>query len=84
MAEYSPYVNSYNGITAQFQKIKVAAVPPKFNIDFLSVVLGMKSSIFRALIRLLRKLNFIDTAGNVYVDLILKYVGSIDDRKAKQ
>jgi len=38
MAEYPPYVNAYNGVSTLFQKIKTAAVPPKFTVDFLSTV----------------------------------------------
>jgi hypothetical protein len=62
MAEYPPYVNAYNGIPTLFQKIKTAAVPPKFTVDFLSTVLDMKSSSYRAMIPLLKKLGFIDVA----------------------
>jgi len=62
MAEYPPYINAYNGIPTLFQKIKTAAVPPKFNIDFLSTVLDMKSSSYRAMIPLLKKLGFVDPA----------------------
>jgi hypothetical protein len=62
MAEYPPYVNAYNGIPTLFQKIKTAAVPPKFTVDFLSTALDMKSSSYRAMIPLLKKLGFIDPA----------------------
>jgi hypothetical protein len=62
MAEYPPYINAYNGIPTLFQKIKTAAVPPKFNVDFLSTVLDMKSSSYRAMIPLLKKLGFVDPA----------------------
>ena len=62
MAEYPPYVNAYNGISTLFQKIKTAAVPPKFTVDFLSTALDMKSSSYRAMIPLLKKLGFIDAA----------------------
>jgi Family of unknown function (DUF5343) len=62
MAEYPPYVNAYNGIPTVFQKIKTAAVPPKFTVDFLSTALDMKSSSYRAMIPLLKKLGFIDAA----------------------
>lgn len=64
MAEYPPYVNAYNGISTLFQKIKTAAVPPKFTVDFLSTALDMKSSSYRAMIPLLKKLGFLDP-GNV-------------------
>lgn len=62
MAEYPPYVNAYNGVPALFEKIKAAAVPPKFTMDFLHTVLGLKSSSQRAMIPLLKKLGFIDPA----------------------
>jgi hypothetical protein len=62
MAEYPPYVNAYNGIPLLFAKIKSASVPPKFTVDFLSTVLDMKSSSYRALIPLLKKLGFLDPA----------------------
>jgi hypothetical protein len=62
MAEYPPFVNAYGGIPTLFQKIKAAAVPPKFNIDFLSTILDLKSSSFRAMIPLLKKLGFLDQA----------------------
>ena len=62
MAEYPPYVNAYNGIPSLFQKTKTAAVPPKFTVDFLSTALDMKSSSYRAMIPLLKKLGFIDPA----------------------
>jgi len=61
-SEYPPYVNAYGGISKLFAKIKEAAVPPKFTVDFVSTVLGLKSSSFRATIPLLRKLGFIDQA----------------------
>jgi hypothetical protein len=62
MAEYPPYVNAFNGISILFEKIKSAAVPPKFTVDFLSTVLDLKSSSYRAMIPLLKKLGFIDPA----------------------
>jgi|SRR5690242_11410419 uncharacterized protein DUF5343 len=62
MADYPPYVNAYNGIPTLFQKIKAAAVPPKFTVDFLGTVLDMKSSSYRAMIPLLKKMGFIDPA----------------------
>lgn len=62
MAEYPPYVNAYNGIPLLFEKIKAASVPTKFTVDFLSTALEMRSSSYRALIPLLKKLGFIDPA----------------------
>jgi hypothetical protein len=60
--EYPPYVNGYGGIPTLFKKIQEAAVPPKFTQDFLNTSLGLKSSSFRAMIPLLKKLGFIDPA----------------------
>jgi len=57
---YPPYVNGYGGISTLFKKIKEAAVPPKFTQDFMSTALGLKSSSYRAMIPLLKKLGFID------------------------
>src|SRR5208282_1556413 len=61
-SEYPPYVNGYGGIPKLFAKIKDAAVPPKFTQDFVSTVLDLKSSSFRAMIPLLKRLGFIDQA----------------------
>ena len=62
MPDYPPFVNAYNGIPVLFQKIKTAAVPPKFTVNFLSTALDMTSSSHRAMIPLLKKLGFIDAA----------------------
>jgi hypothetical protein len=62
MSEYPPYVNAYGGIAKLFSKIKEAAVPPKFSQDFMSTVLDLRSSSFRAMIPLLKRLGFIDQA----------------------
>ena len=62
MAEYPPYVNAYNGIPKLFEKIKTAAVPPKFTVDFMTSMLDLKSSSYRAMIPLLKRLGFIDAA----------------------
>ncbi|HMD17856.1 MAG TPA: DUF5343 domain-containing protein [Terriglobales bacterium] len=62
MAEYPPYVNAYNGIPRLFEKINAAAVPPKFTVDFLNTVLDLRSSSFRAMIPLLKRLGFLDAA----------------------
>jgi len=60
--EYPPYVTGYGGIPTLFKKIKEAAVPAKFTQDFMTTVLGLKSSSFRPMIPLLKKLGFIDQA----------------------
>jgi hypothetical protein len=60
--EYPPYVTGYGGIPTLFRKIKEAAVPAKFTQDFLTTVLDLKSSSFRPMIPLLKKLGFLDQA----------------------
>lgn len=60
MAKYPPYVNAYGKISDVFEAIKTASVPPKFTNDFLTTVLGLKSSSYRAMIPLLKKLDFLD------------------------
>jgi uncharacterized protein DUF5343 len=63
-SEYPPYVNGYGGIPKLFAKIKEAAVPAKFTQDFVNTMLDLKSSSYRAMIPLLKRLGFID-ASNV-------------------
>ncbi len=70
--DYPPYVNAYGGIATLFKKITEAAVPPKFTQDFLTTSLGLKSSSFRAMIPLLKKLGFIDPA-NVPTDAYRRF-----------
>ena len=61
-SDYPPYVNAYGGIPKLFEKIREAAVPQKFTQDFVSTALDLKSSSFRAMIPLLKRLGFIDGA----------------------
>jgi hypothetical protein len=62
MPDYPPYVNAYGGISKLFSKIREAAVPIKFSQDFMSTMLDLKSSSYRAMIPLLKRLGFIDQA----------------------
>lgn len=57
--EYPPYVDAIGKIADIFVEIKKASVPPKFTLDFLTTVLGLKSSSYRAMIPLLKKLDFL-------------------------
>ncbi len=57
--EYPPYVDATGKIADIFTEIKKASVPPKFTQDFLSTVLGLTSSSYRAMIPLLKKLEFL-------------------------
>lgn len=62
MANYPPYVFAYGKIDRFFEKIREAAVPPKVTNDFVYTKLGLKSTSFRAMIFLLKKMGFIDDA----------------------
>lgn len=64
MVDYPPYVDAYGKIGLLFRKIREASVPPKVTNDFLYTKLGLKSTSYRAMIPLLRKLGFIGD-GNV-------------------
>ena len=57
---YPPYVDAFNKMSDVFNAIKSAAVPTKFNQDFLKTILGLKSSSYFAVIPLMKKLNFLD------------------------
>jgi hypothetical protein len=60
--KYPPYVNGYGSISKLFKAIKDASVPPKFTNNFMQTALGLKSTSYRAMIPLLKKLEFIDQA----------------------
>lgn len=60
MTNYPPYVNAYKLLTNLFEGIKTANVPTKFNRDFLTTMLGLKSSSYNAMIPLLKNLGFLD------------------------
>jgi len=71
MTDYPPYVDAYGLLKELFQKIKEAAVPPKFTQDFLHTVLGLKSSSFRPMIPFLKRIGFLDDANvptQVYIN----------------
>ena len=62
MVNYPPYVDAYGKLEILFQKIKEAEVPPKVTNDFLTTKLGLKSSSYRAMIPLLKRIGLIDDA----------------------
>jgi hypothetical protein len=72
MADYPPYVDAYGSISKLFDAIIKAAVPPKFTHDFINTILGLKSTSYRAMIPLLKRLGFIDQA-NVPTEAYKKY-----------
>jgi hypothetical protein len=55
---YPPYVNAYGNLSKLFAGIKNASVPPKFTHDFMTTALGLKSTSYRAMIPLLKRLGF--------------------------
>lgn len=64
MVNYPPYVNAYGLLSKLLEAIKTANVPSKFNRDFISTMLGLKSSSYNAMIPYLKNLGFLDQ-GNV-------------------
>ncbi|QXV64993.1 DUF5343 domain-containing protein [Mucilaginibacter sp. 21P] len=60
--KYPPYLDAYNAVPKVLNEIKKASVPPKFTLDFLATVLGLGSSSYRAIIPILKKLEFLDQA----------------------
>lgn len=61
--KYPPYVNAYGNLTKLLEKIKTASVPSKVTRDYLSTVLGLKSSSYHPMIPFLRRLGFLDSSG---------------------
>ena len=60
--KYPPYVGGYGKIATLFRAIKDAAVQPKFTNNFMQTALALKSTSFRAMIPLMKRLGFIDSA----------------------
>ena len=60
MVSYPPYVDAYGKIDEVFKKIVEASVPTKVTNDFIYTKLGLKSTSYRAMIPLLKRLGFID------------------------
>ncbi len=62
MVNYPPYVDAYGKIKELFKRIIEAQVPPKFTNDFMYTKLGLKSTSYRAMIPLLKRMKFISDA----------------------
>jgi hypothetical protein len=60
MVNYPPYVEAYGKLEEFFKRITEALVPPKVTLDFIYTKLGLKSTSYRKMIPLLKKLGFID------------------------
>lgn len=73
--EYHPYVHAYGRLPDLFVAIRKASVPPKFSQDFVYSKLGLKSSSFRAMIPLLKRLGFLDQ-GSVPTESYKQYRGN--------
>lgn len=58
-----PYLSSYKNVAALFEKIKTAKIPEAVTTSYLAQTLGFKSSGDRALIAMLKTLEFIDASG---------------------
>jgi hypothetical protein len=63
MAKELPYLPSYKNVETLFKKIATAKQPDAFTHQFLSEVVGLKSTADRPLITLLRSLGFLDSSG---------------------
>ncbi len=63
MAVELPYLPSYKNVAELFKKIETAAVPDIFTQKFLAETIGLKGSGDRALINLLKNLDFLEASG---------------------
>jgi len=61
--KYPPFVNAYGSLSKLFEKVKTASVPAKVTRDYLSTVLGLKSSSYHPMIPFLKRLGFLDQSG---------------------
>ena len=57
------YLASYKNVGKLFETILTAKAPAAFTVAFLNDTIGLKSTTDRALINMLKKLGFLDTAG---------------------
>ena len=81
MSSSLPFMNAYGQIQQIFDRIAEAQTPPRFTSDFLSTVLGFKSSSVRPFIPLLKKLGFIHSDGTP-TDLYKKLRSTSDKGQA--
>lgn len=61
MADDFPYMNSVTNLSGILEKIRSAGTPPKFTHEFLKSTLGFTSSNDRGVIKLLKKLGFLNS-----------------------
>lgn len=70
-----PYLNGYGTLKKILEKIRVAAVPPRFTQDFLSTKLGFKGGTPRPAIPFLKRTGFLGSDG-VPTELYSRYRNS--------
>ena len=63
MAKDLFYLASYKNVGKLFEKIETAKAPEAFTTNYLTDVIGLKSTADRALINMLKKLGFLDPGG---------------------
>jgi hypothetical protein len=59
-----PYLSSNKNVSALFENIASAKIPPKFTHEFLQMTIGLKGTNDRSLITLLKNMGFLDQAGS--------------------
>jgi hypothetical protein len=64
VADRLPYVNAYGVISKTLEKIKSAATPPRFTLDFLATKLALKGGSARPVIPFLKRVGFLGTDGS--------------------
>jgi len=72
MAEYPPFMNSYNLIGQIFDRIRTAQTPPRFTQDFLASKLGFSGGSAKAFIPLAKRIGLIGSDG-VPTDLYSRF-----------
>lgn len=72
MIKNLPYVTSISSLEKMLEKIKTAAVPPRFTQDFVATKLSMKSSTARAVIPFIKKMGLVASDGTP-TELYKKY-----------
>jgi len=78
MADYPPFMNAYNNIGKILDKIRHAKTPDRFTQDFLSTVLGFKSSRARAFIAFAKRVGLLQSDGRL-TDLYIKFRNTDND-----
>lgn len=78
---HPPFINSYGLVAKILEKIKVAATPPRFTIDFLGTQLGFSGGSARPFIGVLKRIGFLGSDG-VPTQLYKRFRNSSESGKA--